>query len=38
MNLQFDIRGNLQAPPDFIEMGWTDFIAENKNFGKESFV
>jgi hypothetical protein len=25
MNLQFDIRGNLQAPPDFIEMGWTDF-------------
>jgi hypothetical protein len=25
MNLQFDIRGNLQAPPDFTEIGWTDF-------------
>jgi hypothetical protein len=25
MNQQFDIRGNLQAPPDFIDITWTDF-------------
>jgi hypothetical protein len=25
MNQQFDIRGNLQAPPDFSDISWVDF-------------